>query len=191
MELLEQVGLAPNQAEYYPHEFSGGQKQRIAIARALSANPQFIVADEPVAALDVSIKSEILNLMKDLQKKFQITFLFISHDLSVIKHMSDRIAVLYLGKIMELAPKKELFKNPVHPYTKALMSAIPIPDPTVPRKRIILSGDIPSPIDFPDKCRFSDRCYAKTDRCKGETPKLIELRKDHFVACHDFSLLKY
>jgi oligopeptide transport system ATP-binding protein len=183
-ELLNKVGLNPNHLSRYPHEFSGGQKQRIAIARALASNPKFVVADEPVAALDVSLRAGILNLIRNLQREFELTYLFISHDLSVVKHMSTRIAIMYLGKIVELAQTDELFDDPLHPYTKALISAIPIPDPTVKRDRIILSGDVPSPINPPKGCRFHPRCNLFTEKCKEVEPEIIEIRKGHYVACH-------
>ena len=183
-ELLEMVGLSPYHMYRYPHEFSGGQQQRIAIARALSTNPRFIIADEPVASLDVSIRAGILNLLKDLKRKFNLTCLFISHDLSVINYMCDRIMVMYLGKIVETAKSRDLFKDPLHPYTKALISSIPIPDPTVRRERIILPGTVPSPINPPSGCRFHPRCMHAFEKCKTMSPKLIEVKKDHFVACH-------
>jgi len=183
-ELLEMVGLSPYHMYRYPHEFSGGQQQRIAIARALSTNPRFIIADEPVASLDVSIRAGILNLLKDLKRKFNLTCLFISHDLSVINYMCDRIMVMYLGKIVETAKSRDLFKDPLHPYTKALISSIPIPDPTVRRERIILPGTVPSPINPPSGCRFHPRCIHAFEKCKTMSPKLIEVKKDHFVACH-------
>ena len=183
-ELLEMVGLSPYHMYRYPHEFSGGQQQRIAIARALSTNPRFIIADEPVASLDVSIRAGILNLLKDLKRKFNLTCLFISHDLSVINYMCDRIMVMYLGKIVETAKSRDLFRDPLHPYTKALISSIPIPDPTVRRERIILPGTVPSPINPPSGCRFHPRCIHAFEKCKTMSPKLIEVKKDHFVACH-------
>ena len=183
-ELLEMVGLSPYHMYRYPHEFSGGQQQRIAIARALSTNPRFIIADEPVASLDVSIRAGILNLLKDLKRKFNLTCLFISHDLSVINYMCDRIMVMYLGKIVETAKSRDLFRDPLHPYTKALISSIPIPDPTVRRERIILPGTVPSPINPPSGCRFHPRCMHAFEKCKTTSPKLIEVKKDHFVACH-------
>jgi len=183
-EVLQRVGLSDYHVSRYPHEFSGGQKQRIAIARALVSNPKMIIADEPVAALDVSIRSGIINLMKNLQREMNLTYLFISHDLSVVKHISKKIAVMYLGKIFELANSKQLFSNPSHPYTEALISSIPVPDPTYNRKRIILSGDVPSPVNPPSGCRFHTRCHSSTSKCSKDEPDLLEIEKDHFVACH-------
>lgn len=183
VELMEKVGLTPDQINRYPHEFSGGQRQRIGIARALATNPTFIVADEPVSALDVSIQAQIINLLKDLQKDFGLTLLFITHDLSVIKHTSDRIAVMYAGKLVELASKQDLFYDPLHPYTRALLSAIPVPDPDRQKKYIPLTGEVPSLINPPPGCRFHPRCtQARPDCSKGE-PVLREVKKDHFVAC--------
>jgi oligopeptide transport system ATP-binding protein len=182
--LLEVVGLSAYHANRYPHEFSGGQRQRIGIARALAVNPKLIIADEPVSALDVSIQSQILNLLKDLQDEFQLTYLFIAHDLSVVEHISDRVGVMYLGKIVELADKETLFQNPMHPYTKALISAVPIPNPRLKRDRIILKGDIPSPSNPPSGCTFHTRCPFATDICKKEIPKLREISSRHFVSCH-------
>jgi len=184
IELMEKVGLTSDHINRYPHEFSGGQRQRIGIARALATNPIFIVADEPVSALDVSIQAQILNLLKDLQKAFGLTLLFITHDLSVIKHTSDRIAVMYAGKLVELASKQELFRNPVHPYTRALLSAIPIPDPDRQTHYIPLSGEVPSLIHPPPGCRFHPRCPEATARCSSQTPELREVTKDHFVSCY-------
>ena len=183
-ELMEKVGLSPEHFVRYPHQFSGGQKQRIGIARALATRPQFVVADEPVAALDVSVRAEILNLLKDLQKEYGLTFLYISHNLSVVKHICDRIAVMYLGKIVELDEKNELFNDPKHPYTQALISAIPIPDPTVQRKRIILRGDVSSAIKLPPGCRFHPRCIHATPKCSKEEPDLVDVGYHHYVACH-------
>ena len=183
VELMEKVGLTPDQINRYPHEFSGGQRQRIGIARALATNPIFIVADEPVSALDVSIQAQIINLLKDLQKDFGLTLLFITHDLSVIKHTSDRIAVMYAGKLVELASKQDLFHEPLHPYTRALLSAIPIPDPDRQTKYIPLAGEVPSLIHPPPGCRFHPRCIMARDECMKIEPELRELKKDHFVSC--------
>lgn len=184
IELMEKVGLTQDQINRYPHEFSGGQRQRIGIARALATNPKFIVADEPVSALDVSIQAQIINLLKDLQKEFGLTLLFIAHDLSVIKHISDRVGVMYLGKIVELAQKKELFDNPKHPYTEALLTSIPVPDPKFVKKSKILMGDVPSPINPPSGCRFHPRCSKCMPKCSKVEPELKEVTKGHFVSCH-------
>jgi peptide/nickel transport system ATP-binding protein/oligopeptide transport system ATP-binding protein len=183
IELMEKVGLTPDQINRYPHEFSGGQRQRIGIARALATNPTFVVADEPVSALDVSIQAQIINLLKDLQKGFGLTLLFITHDLSVIKHTSDRIAVMYAGKLVELASKQDLFRDPLHPYTRALLSAIPIPDPEYQTKYIPLTGEVPSLIHPPPGCRFHPRCTEAKPECSQVEPELREAKKDHFVAC--------
>jgi len=185
-ELLEVVGLAAYHARRYPHEFSGGQRQRIGVARALALNPKLIICDEPVSALDVSIQSQVINLLEDLQEEFNLTYLFIAHDLSVIKHISDRVAVMYLGKIVELTSEHELYENPQHPYTEALLSAIPIPDPEIQRtrERIILAGDVPSPSNPPPGCRFHNRCLYAMDICKEQEPEFLDIGRDHFVACH-------
>jgi peptide/nickel transport system ATP-binding protein/oligopeptide transport system ATP-binding protein len=186
-ELLERVGLSPTYRSRYPHEFSGGQRQRIGIARALALNPQFIVCDEPVSALDVSIQAQILNLLQDLQKEFGLSYLFISHDLNVVEHIADRVAVMYLGKLVEVAPVEELFRNPKHPYTLALMSANPIPDPTVRTDRVLLTGDVPSPLNPPPGCPFHTRCPRAMDHCKTLEPPVVRIgrgKNEHMVWCH-------
>lgn len=183
-ELLEIVGLSPYHANRYPHEFSGGQRQRIGIARALAVNPKLIICDEPVSALDVSIQAQVLNLLEELQKEFGLTYLFIAHDLSVVKHISDRVAVMYLGRVVELADADELFANPQHPYTEALLSAVPIPDPAIRRERIILPGDVPSPVNPPQGCRFHTRCLYARESCKVNDQQLIDYwGNGHYVAC--------
>lgn len=183
LELMETVGLAERLINTYPHELDGGRRQRIGIARALAVNPKFIVCDEPVSALDVSIQAQILNLLKELQEKLSLTYMFITHDLSVVNHFSDHIAVMYLGKLVEKAPAEELFAHPLHPYTVALLSAIPVPDLSERKKRIILKGEVTSPINMPEECRFAKRCLYTCDACKDHTPELREVYPNHFVAC--------
>lgn len=186
IELLKLVGLNEEHALRFPHEFSGGQRQRIGIARALALNPQFIVCDEPISALDVSIQAQVVNLLKELQQDLGLTYLFIAHDLSMVRYISDRVGVMYLGHMMEVANSEELYDNPIHPYTRALLSAIPIPDPETQRgrHRIMLEGDVPSPIDPKDNCRFVDRCPYAIDKCREVVPEFEEIQENHFVACH-------
>ena len=184
-DLLTNVGLNPYMADRFPHEFSGGQRQRIGVARALSVSPKFIVADEPVSALDVSIKAQIINLLEDLQEQFNLTYLFIAHDLSVVRHISDRVGVMYLGHLVEMAERNEIYRNPIHPYTKALLSAVPIPDPVLDaqRERVLLTGEVPSPLNPPSGCVFHPRCPAANDTCSQYLPELREVETDHYSAC--------
>ena len=184
VDMLRKVGLEEYHSRRYPHEFSGGQRQRIGIARALATRPKFIVCDEPVSALDVSIQAQVLNILRELEHEFDLTYLFIAHNMSVVEHISDRVAVMYLGKIVELTDRESLFSDPQHPYTQALMSAIPIPEPDLKRERILLTGDVPSPIRPPPGCRFHTRCPVAFDRCKVQEPPLVDVGNEHYVACH-------
>lgn len=189
-QVMDNCGLQPFHKDRYPHEFSGGQRQRICIARALALNPEFVVCDEPVSALDVSIQAQIINLLRDLQEKYKLTYLFISHDLSVVEHISDTVGVMYLGNLVEYGATGDIFKNPLHPYTKALFSAIPIPDPTVKMKRIVLEGSIPSPANPPAGCKFHTRCANCMEICKNKVPEQKEIEPGHFVVCHLYDDIK-
>ena len=184
-DLLQNVGLNPYMADRFPHEFSGGQRQRIGVARALSVSPKFIVADEPVSALDVSIQAQIINLLEELQEQFNLTYLFIAHDLSVVRHISDRVGVMYLGHLVEMAERNEIYRNPVHPYTRALLSAVPIPDPVLDaqRERVLLTGEVPSPLNPPSGCVFHPRCPVAEDQCAVAVPELRQVETDHWAAC--------
>jgi oligopeptide/dipeptide ABC transporter ATP-binding protein len=182
--LLQKVGLSPDHARRYPHEFSGGQRQRIGIARALALNPKLIIGDEPVSALDVSIQAQVINLLEDIQKEFNLSYMIIAHDLAVVEHVCDRIAVMYLGRIVELAKDRELYTSPLHPYTIALLSAIPVSNPNITKKRIILEGDVPSPMQPPSGCQFHTRCPKKNEECKTTVPRLTNIGNGHYVACH-------
>ena len=185
--IMDECGLQSFQKDRYPHEFSGGQRQRICIARALALNPEFVVCDEPVSALDVSIQAQIINLLKELQEKHNLTYLFISHDLSVVEHISDTVGVMYLGNLVEYGPTDRIFENPLHPYTKALLSAVPVPDPDAKMNRIVLEGSIPSPANPPKGCKFHTRCASCMECCKTDPPKMVEIEPDHFVVCHLYS----
>jgi oligopeptide/dipeptide ABC transporter ATP-binding protein len=184
LKLLEEVALKPECIDRYPYELSGGEKQRVGIARAIAVNPKFIVADEPVSALDISVRAQVLNLLEDLQQSRKLTILFVTHDLSVIGHISNRVGIMYLGKLVELGPTRAIFKEPQHPYSKALLSAVLSPDPDIKQQRIILKGDVPSPINPPSGCRFHTRCHYATDICRKNEPELLEIRNEHYVACH-------
>lgn len=182
-QLLEKVGLDPDAVNRYPHEFSGGQRQRIGVARALALNPKLVVADEPVSSLDVSIQAQVINLLEDIQQEYALSMIFIAHDLNMVRHISDRVAVMYLGRIVEFGPATQLYRNPLHPYTEALLAAIPIPDPNLKRPRILLEGDLPSPVNLPSGCRFYSRCPKRIPDCLKEDPPLVQIRPDHWAAC--------